>query len=115
MFGAKDLTKSLRRFHSLVLWRNKLVIFLFGIFLGRLNLVLLVSGSHLGRMGKDLLESVLKSVNIVVYQVLAVNFSLVDQTHQSETFVNFAQINHYVLLVVCVRQSYNRTRFFVEF
>jgi hypothetical protein len=45
-----------------------------------------------------LLESILELVNIVIYQVLFVNFVFVYQTNQGQRLVNFLQVQHHVLV-----------------
>ena len=58
--------------------------------------------AHIGRVGEDVLEALLEAVNVVVDEVLAMDFALVDQADQGETLVNLAQVEHNVLLVVRV-------------
>ena len=65
-------------------------------------------------MGEDVLESFLEAVNVVVDQVLAVDFTLIDQADQSQTLVHLSQVKHDVFLVVCVRQLDDRRRLLVK-
>ena len=48
---------------------------------------------------EDLLEPLLESVNVVVNQVLLLVLSLVNQTDQSQTLVDLAQVKHDVVPV----------------
>ena len=53
-------------------------------------------------MREDLLEALLKAIDIVVYQVLPMDLALVNEAYKSQALVNFAQVQHDVLLIVCV-------------
>ena len=45
---------------------------------------------HLRRVSEDFLQSLLKSINIVVDEVLPVNLTLVDQTDEREALVDLS-------------------------
>ena len=49
---------------------------------------------------EDHLESLFKLVNVIVNQVLLVDFTLVDQADECETGVNLTQVQHNVLFAV---------------
>ena len=57
---------------------------------------------------KYLLQSFLEAVDVVVDQMLLVDFTLVDQANQGQTLVHFSQVQHDVLLGIGVGQSDNR-------
>lgn len=64
--------------------------------------------SHFRRVSEDLFQSFLEPINVVVDQVLPMNFTLVDEADECEALVHFPQVQNDVLLIVCVRQSDNR-------
>ena len=65
-------------------------------------------------MGKDVLEAFLEAIDIVVDQVLPMDFTLIDETNESKALVNFTQVQNDVLLIVCMRQSNYRRGLLVE-
>ena len=71
-------------------------------------------GPHNGRVGKNLLQAFLKAVNIVVDQMLSVNLTLIDQTHECKALIHLSQVKHNVLLIVSVCQSDDRRRLLVK-
>lgn len=60
------------------------------------------------------LESLLEPVNVVVDQVLLVDFALVDETHERQTLVHLSQVQHNVLSRVLVRKPDERAALLVE-
>lgn len=74
----------------------------------------LVLFAHLGRVSEDFLQSFFEPIDIVVDQVLPVDFTLVNQADQSQTLVHLSQVEHNVLLVVCVCKTNDRRGLFVE-
>ena len=71
--------------------------------------------AHLSRVSKNIFQPFLEAIDVVVDQVLSVDFALVNKANEGETFINFAQVEHDVLLVVCVGQSNNGGRLLVKF
>ena len=59
---------------------------------------------HLFGVREDLLEALLEAIDVVVYQVLPMDLALVDEADKGEALVNFAQVQHDVLLIVRVGQ-----------
>ena len=59
-------------------------------------------------MSEDLLQALLEPINVVVNQVLAMDFTLVDEADESQTFVDFSEVQHNVFLIVRVCQSNDR-------
>ena len=66
-------------------------------------------------MSKNRLESFFEAIDVVVDQMLSMNLALVNKADKGQTFVNFSQIQHNVLLVIGMCQSDDRRRFFVKF
>ncbi len=56
-------------------------------------------------MSENRLESFLEAINVVVDQMLSMDLTLVNQAYEGQTFVNFSQIQHNVLLVIGMGQS----------
>lgn len=56
-------------------------------------------------MSKDLFKSFFEPVNIVIDEMLPMDFTLVNEADESQAFVNLAQVEHDVLLIVCMCQS----------
>ena len=56
-------------------------------------------------MFKYFLEAFFKPIDIVVNQVLLVDLSLVDETHECQTFIDLTKVKHDVLLRVGMIQS----------
>jgi len=71
--------------------------------------------SHFRRVSKDLSQALLESINVVVDQMLPMDFTLVNQAHECKAFVNFPQVQNNVLLIVCMGKPYNWWWLFVEF
>ena len=63
-----------------------------------------ICSSDLWGVLKDLLEALLEAIDVVVYQVLPMDLALVDEADKGEALVNFAQVQHDVLLIVRVGQ-----------
>ena len=68
---------------------------------------LCIGSSDLGRVLEYFLETFLEAIYVIIDQMLLVNLSLVNETDQSQAFVDFPQIQHDVLLVICMCQSNN--------
>ena len=63
--------------------------------------------SHFRRVSEDLSQALLEPINVVVNQVLAMDFTLVDQADERQTFVHFPQVQDNVFLIVRVGQPDN--------
>jgi hypothetical protein len=63
---------------------------------------------------EDALESLFKSVDVIVDQVLLVDFGLIDQAHQRQVVVNLSQVEHNIFLGVRVAKTDVRAGFFIE-
>ena len=57
-------------------------------------------GHNFAGLLEDFLEAFLEAVDVVVDQVLLVNLPLVDEAHEGEALVDFAQIQDDVVLAV---------------
>ena len=53
---------------------------------------LLDVGPHFSGVGKDVFESFFEAIDIVVDQVLSMDFALIDEADEGETLVDLAQV-----------------------
>ena len=58
-------------------------------------------------MSEDLVQALFEPINVVVDQVLPVNFTLIDEADEREALINFTQVQNNVLLIVCMSQPYD--------
>ena len=65
-------------------------------------------------MCEDVLEALLEAIDIVVDQMLPMDFALIDEADEGQALVNFTQVQNDVLLIVCMCQSNYRRGLLVE-
>jgi len=58
-------------------------------------------------VSEDLVQALFEPINVVVDQVLPVNFTLIDEADEREALINFTQVQNNVLLIVCMSQPYD--------
>lgn len=66
-------------------------------------------------MLKDLLQAFFEPIDIVVYQVVLIDLTLINEANQGQALVHFPQVEHYVLRGVRMPQPNKRTGLLIEF